>query len=65
MDKNQLAGFILDWRWQLKKARVKKKKWRIDIADKFRKSPQKMNGEWTIEDFCKVYDDLVKQGAIK
>jgi len=57
-----LAGEILASIYWCKKLRVKKGKWRVLIAKKFR--DHNMFEQYTTEEFCNVWDNLRKLGLI-
>jgi len=62
---NELAGYILQWRWFYKKGGWKKSKVRDMTALKFRNSKKYMDGLWTTEMFCQGWDELEKKGMMK
>jgi hypothetical protein len=58
----ELAGEIFQALYWCKALNVAKSKWRIRIAEKFRR-----NGvlhKYTTDDFCKTWDELKKQNLI-
>jgi hypothetical protein len=64
MYKDDIAGFILSWRFECKQRRVNKKQWRLKIADKLRNEAKYKKGEWTTQDFCDTWDKLNEQKRI-
>ena len=57
-----LAGEIITSLYWCRKLRVKKSKWRVVIAKKFREHG--IFNQYTTEEFCNVWDNLKKLGLI-
>jgi hypothetical protein len=60
----EIAGFILQWRFQLRKEKVPRNRWRERIAERYRATAEYQRREWTTEMFIETWELLEDIGRI-